>query len=248
MIDQRSNYSEYLDAVASNLDAPHPVCLAHLDAVVSECLIFEGSASKVSALKMFHLSWSSLRCATLLCRNGMVAQTSPVIRQSIESTVYGLLFAMDSEYHELWKARHDDDAAKNKFRYKAWNRAIDLIRDKDEDLSRKIKKTYDSLIDFGAHPNPLILEMISDYEIEPGAEFGKAQFSMILGQPYIDFAIINVMSGYDVLLDASKITWPEKWGRSRLKELDQKAIKSALNFLKNSSDYSELETDRTEPR
>lgn len=186
-------------------------------------------AGNVSSLQMINLSWSSLRAATLVSRMGMVNQAYPVQRQALEALVYSLLFRFDASFHELWMNRHLDHKAKAKFRREHWRRAISVIEEQDTKMSEAIVELHQTLIDFGAHPNPISVGMMSEYRIDDGAEVGTVSYSMLLVQPYVDVAHVQTANVYLLLLDSLSLIWPdrmeiedvlEKAGRARLYCLD----------------------------
>ncbi len=206
----------YNDAALLNTASPHPIPIGVADMIVENFLDDWEIANNVSALKMFSLAWSSLRSATLTARMGMVIQVPPVQRQAMEATVYGILFHLDEEFHDLWKERHSNPRSKARFRREGWKRGLELIRDVDGELNTTIQRLYDDLIDIGAHPNPMGVAQMSEYNIGPGAQTGKALYSQLLGQPFIDTAHAYTAQGYLVLLEAMRMVWADRAKKQKL--------------------------------
>lgn len=237
--------STFLDAAMGNTSAPHPICIGQADELLRFFFSDWAQASSVSSLKMIALAWGSLRVSTLLARMGLVIQTPPVQRQAIESIAYALLFRFDSEFHEIWKSRHLDEALARKFRREGWSRALALIKEKNENLESGIRSTYESLIDLGAHPNVLAVSQMSEYKIEPGAELGRAYFAQVLGQPNVDIAHINSISGYNILIEAVELIWPDRWKALQLSDRQQDVRLRSVHFIKSTRD-GHAKTERQE--
>jgi hypothetical protein len=228
--------STFIDAALSNAGGPHPICIGQADELLRLFFTDWEQASNVSSLKMIALAWGSLRVATLLARMGLVIQAPPVQRQAIESIGYALLFRFDREFHEAWKARHLDESLARKFRREGWSRALAIIEEKSVSLASGIRSNYEALIDMGAHPNILAVSQMSEYKIESGSELGRAYFSQVLGQPNVDLAHINSISGYNILIEALELIWSDRWRALQMRDRLQAVRLSSIQFIKSTRD------------
>jgi hypothetical protein len=228
--------STFLDAALSNAGAPHPICIGQTDELIRLFFTDWTLATNVSSLKMIALAWGSLRVSTLLARMGLVIQAPPVQRQAIESVAYAVLFKFDSEFHDVWKSRHLDEALARRFKREGWARALVLIKERSENLESRIRSIYESLIDLGAHPNVLALFQMSEYRIESGSALGSAYFSQVLGQPNVDVAHINSISGYNILIESLALIWPDQWAALQLSDRQREVRLSSIQFIKSAQE------------
>jgi hypothetical protein len=224
--------ASYINAALTNTTSPHPICIGVADDAVRFFLSDWKKAHHVSSLKMHSLAWSSLRSATLVTRMGMITQAYPIQRQALEAIVYGLLFRFDNNFHDLWKRRHEDDKAASTFKRNHWKRSLEIIEKRDADLKHMIVHMYQLLIDFGAHPNPISLDMMSEYDMSAGSSEATATYAMLLGQPFVDMSHMHTASIYNILLDSILLVWPERASELDFLPMVQRARASSLQLAR----------------
>jgi len=97
---------------------------------------------------------SSFRGAVRLSLSGQVAEAYMVLRSCLESALYGLYVAGDTNRQEIWLRRHDDDASRrrvrNEFTIRNVLNHLQTIDSKTHDIAQSF---YDGTIDYGGHPN-----------------------------------------------------------------------------------------------
>ena len=104
-------------------------------------------------------SHSSFFAGIRLVMSGQVPESFPVLRSVVESTWYALHIAKDpggTERSAIWLRRNEDAEAKKRcqseFRIKKVRKTHE---EQDAATARELHKVYETLIDFGAHPNQL---------------------------------------------------------------------------------------------
>lgn len=229
----RFGHDKFYQVLKNNFGAPAPVCIGQADAWVADFLQFEGAVSNVSTFKMFFAAWSSLRTATLIGNMGLTLQTPVIQRHALECIVYGLLFKLDPEFHVLWRKRHEDKKSNEKFRRKHWNRAKCLIELSNNSLKGNLFSQYEDLIDFGAHPNVIQIDQMSDYSIFPNESFGRAEYAMILGKDEVQISHFHTVRLYLSFLTALADTWPDQEETKGLKDRWFQVQDSSLSFIKH---------------
>lgn len=104
-------------------------------------------------------SRSSFLAAVRLAMSGQISEVFPVLRPAIESTWYALHIAKDpkgTERTQIWLRRNDGATAKKRCKTEFM---VAKVRETHETLdantAKGLRRVYENLIDFGAHPNPL---------------------------------------------------------------------------------------------
>lgn len=90
--------------------------------------------------------------------SGHAAAVFPLLRTSLESICYWAKIESDTSLTTIWLKRHQDDETRKKAR-KSFTSAVGDVAamvgtSPPEALGAHLMELYDSLIDFGAHPNP----------------------------------------------------------------------------------------------
>jgi hypothetical protein len=97
---------------------------------------------------------STFRGAARMCLSGQVAETYTVLRSCLESALYGLYIAGDTNRQEIWLRRHDDDASRQRVRNEFTIRnVLDHLESIDAKTHGIAQSLYDRTIDYGGHPN-----------------------------------------------------------------------------------------------
>ena len=97
---------------------------------------------------------SSFRGAARMCISGQVAETYMVLRSCLESALYGLYVAGDTNRQETWLRRHDDDASRRRVRNEFTIRnVLNHLQSIDAQTHDIAQSLYDRTIDYGGHPN-----------------------------------------------------------------------------------------------
>ncbi|NQT11811.1 MAG: hypothetical protein HQ582_03625 [Planctomycetes bacterium] len=117
---------------------------------------------------------SSFRGAARLCLSGEVAEAYMVLRSCLESALYGLYVADNTDRQEIWLRRHDDDVSlrrvKNEFTIRNVLSHLQSIDSKTHDIARSL---YDRTIDYGGHPN----ERAVNTQIKTETHGSRAEFT-----------------------------------------------------------------------
>ena len=117
---------------------------------------------------------SSFRAAVRLCLSGQVAEAYMALRGCLESALYGLYLAGDSNRQEIWLRRHDDDASRRRSRKEfAIRNVLDHLQSIDARTSNIAQSLYDRTIDYGAHPN----ERAVSTQIKTECDGSRADFT-----------------------------------------------------------------------
>jgi hypothetical protein len=102
---------------------------------------------------------SSFLAAIRLAMSGQIAEAYPVLRQAIEQAWYALHIAKDPSAPscmEVWLRRNEDAMAKARCKQEFTIANVCATHEAlDPDTSKHLKELYESVIDYGAHPNQL---------------------------------------------------------------------------------------------
>lgn len=102
---------------------------------------------------------SSFFAAIRLAMSGQFTEAYPVLRQAIEQAWYALHIAKDPSppsRMEVWLRRNDDSAAKAKCKQEFTIANVRSTHEaNDPSTARQLLELYESVIDYGAHPNQL---------------------------------------------------------------------------------------------
>ena len=108
---------------------------------------------------LFHRSHSAYRAGAGLAMSGQCAEAPCLLRLCLECAGYAALMQFDGiKAQETFMRRMEGDnpkkAAKKAF---TAQRALIKLRERDRELATVFSSLYESLIDFGAHPNELMI-------------------------------------------------------------------------------------------
>lgn len=104
-------------------------------------------------------TFSSFLAAIRLAMSGQIAEAYPVLRQAIEQSWYALHIAKDPSAPsriEVWLRRNEDATAKTKCKEEFTIANVRAThKPLDPDTAMYLQELYESVIDYGAHPNQL---------------------------------------------------------------------------------------------
>ena len=177
----KASLREYLDAGDSNTkeflaDEVFAAALNRIYEFFARELFVVGNGLKAPAsflsANAFMLWMASLRMAL----TGHAAATFPLFRTALESACYAYLVQKDEAKEKLWLARHNSEKdladCRRAFTPAAREvaRAINAVQAGSGDI---VLETYESAIDFGAHPNTKSVLSHVQSEPETDTEFWR---------------------------------------------------------------------------
>lgn len=128
-------------------------CVTHIDSLLNvEVDDFDGVVWPLAANTQF-LYLAAIRIAL----SGHVTAIFPVLRTAIESACYALVTASDEKKASLWPERNKSKTKRDSHRAAfspAVFKAISMIEENCDVMSRYIQGVYEASIDYGGHPNP----------------------------------------------------------------------------------------------
>src|SRR5262249_36974864 len=93
--------------------------------------------------------------AVRLGLSGQLPGACALLRLSLESALYGLYVAGNSNRQEIWAKRHDDNSSRRHSKKEFTVRKImDHLRSVDAKTQGIVDQLYQRTIDYGGHPNP----------------------------------------------------------------------------------------------
>jgi hypothetical protein len=105
------------------------------------------------------------RGACRFALSGQSAEAYPVLRACLEDSLYAFFLRTYPTKAETWLRRSDDAASKRKVKdeFKV-TPMLALLEEADAATGRAVRTLYDQTVDFGAHPNELMLTSNSRME------------------------------------------------------------------------------------
>jgi len=108
----------------------------------------------VSGMLLFR-SHTAYLAAASLALSGQLSDAYVEMRAALESALYGLYMAGNSQRQELWAKRQDSDASRRAMKKEFHNHKMTPhLEQVDSHLRKMYDKLYQRTIDLGAHPNP----------------------------------------------------------------------------------------------
>jgi hypothetical protein len=166
--------AEYNDRVTSlKLETPYAL-LQRLHTVFQrvEATVEKDNRPKLLVPRFFIVrSHSSFLAAIRLAMSGQLSEAYAVLRVAIEQAWYALYIAKDPRPPErvtVWLCRNEDEAAKSKCKTEFTVRNVRSTHESlDPVTAKQLYEFYETMIDFGAHPNQLgLLSAMSTSETE----------------------------------------------------------------------------------
>ncbi len=165
-------------ATFSNL-RPQYNALAKIDRIFSDIIDCLNQSPELVAPFFLIRSHSSFRGAVRLCLSGQIPEAQMVLRGCLESALYGLYVAGDTNREEIWLRRHDDDASQRRVRNEfATRNLMDHLNSIDSKTQKIAQRLYDRTIDYGAHPNErAVFAQVKPELVESRIEFTADYFA-----------------------------------------------------------------------
>lgn len=92
--------------------------------------------------------------AVRLSLSGQLAEAYMVLRGCLESALYGLYVAGDTNRQEIWLRRHDDDDSRHRVQNEfAIRNVMNHLQSIDSNTQGIAQRLYNHTIDYGGHPN-----------------------------------------------------------------------------------------------
>lgn len=195
-----------------------------IDSLYMDFIPHAGSIKPATASILLMNSHASLRAAISLALSGQLLPVFMTLRGSIESALYANAMVSKPELQEVWLKRDIDEKSRQlcrdefsigkMFRY--------LSKTQNQEFSDGIRNTYDSTIDFGAHPNnrslirSIRIEELNTGEHELNFAYIHGLNSFELRQSLVACAEIGLAVFLVALICAER--------HPHLKELNQRAL------------------------
>lgn len=132
------------------------------------------------ALLLFTNAHAMFLAASRAALSGHASSVYPVLRASLESALYGLHMATHPKSEQIWANRGDSKKARDKCRaeFSAAN-VKNTAKTMNKGLGDYVNHAYESLIDFGAHPNTL--GVMKHVTMEDGADATSVNLTILWG-------------------------------------------------------------------
>lgn len=173
---------------------------------------------------------SSLLASMRLAMSGQALEAYVVLRSAIEQAWYALHIAKDPcppELSTVWLTRNDDDTTRSKCkaefliaRVRATHESLDL------ETARGLRHLYETVIDVGAHPNPL--GVLAALNISEHASEKTYQVGILAPEPILVLSALHATVAVGVgALKVFQLVFPERF---EIMGIDQE-IKSLVGGL-----------------
>jgi hypothetical protein len=157
----QSPITEYIESARSNIIATSKnniywfQKLERIDSLFRKAI--DNLFNSPSILSSFFLlrSHAGYIAAFQMSCAGQISESYAIMRNVIESSLYGYYVYKNEDAPLTWLNRNDDAAAKRKTRSMfSYTNVLSTLRDKDSKLSEILNSLYETTIDLGGHPNP----------------------------------------------------------------------------------------------
>ncbi|MBS0354236.1 MAG: hypothetical protein JSR83_10100 [Proteobacteria bacterium] len=129
--------------------------LREIDQVFIDWIGEAGKVKPTSAAVLVLNAHASFRAALFLALSGQLMAVFMTLRGALESALYANAIAVKPELGDVWLHRDCDDESRIRCRseFTATKMFSYLAEEQGAQFSDLVKKGYDLIIDFGAHPN-----------------------------------------------------------------------------------------------
>jgi hypothetical protein len=183
----KSKVTEYFEAARSNMIATSKnniywfMKLERLDSLYRIAIDNLFNSKNVASSFFLLRSHAAYIAAFQMACAGQISESYSIIRNSIESALYGFHVQTIEQNALAWLNRNDDDASKKKARSLfSYSNVLKTLKGKDSRLAGIIDSLYERTIDFGGHPNAF--SILTNMKIEEA-------------QSLVDFKLLYLNAG-----------------------------------------------------
>jgi hypothetical protein len=165
-------------ATCANL-GPHYKTLTKIDRLFRKLNDNLDHNPHMLATWFFFRTHSALLGSIRLCCGCQVGETYMVLRGCLESALYGIYVARDSDRQSLWLRRGENEATKKKVQEEfTVGKVMKFLHGIDPETQTIAKALYDRTIDLGGHPNErAFFSQIKTQVIESRVDFTASYFN-----------------------------------------------------------------------
>lgn len=229
-----SDLARYLGKSRSNLEGPIPTCVSVADELVALLANGLDKNEHLTSGRVFQLGFGSWRTAVSCGLAGATSQVPIVLRHAVECALYAYLFTQNKEYEQLWWERETNLDAKKTLRNGrtgALAKAREYLILENSQLSNRVKKTLDHLIDFGAHPNIFQLIQATEDNVDDDPEYYS---TMLLGtNESRNDSFIQCCLVANELASIFELAWSRRYHELGGKPKHDEALGQARLFIAN---------------
>lgn len=207
------SFEEFCELFAKNLQTSAPFVIDQADALLSDALSRLDGTERLTSARLFQLAFHSWRVAAAVGRAGAVGQVTALLRHSLECALYAFACARDANLERDWWSREIDASSKRRLRDRERSplaTARRHLRAEKTPLERRIWRTLDHLIDFGAHPNVFQLINLSS-ESQLSQEKVRISTSLLAFGDIRDQAMMHACGVSLELMDVYSLIWPDRF-------------------------------------
>ena len=175
-----TDLSNYLAKWKHNIGGPYPECVAIADQILLDCVNNLSRNQHLTSATLFQTGFGSWRASVALSLAGAGSQVPSSLRHALECAIYAYLCAKDERFEETWWKREVDEIAKKSMRGRVGPlaRAKEILAFENIVLRDSVNSLLNKLIDFGAHPNVMLIA--ENTKIEENEE-NETHTTMLLG-------------------------------------------------------------------
>lgn len=216
--------------------APIYALLQHVDATfrrVEEAIEKDDRDDLLLSRFLIGRIHSAFLGAVRLAMSGQASESFPVLRAAIEQAWYALHIAKDSKAPErakIWLSRNDDNSSKAKCKSEF---TVAKVRATHEGLdaatAKELQNTYENLIDFGAHPNPMgVLASMSKSQTDKQIDYKVGILAS--DKTTVAFALRMAVAVAVGALKAFELIYPERFSLAGI-DLEVDKMVAGLNAV-----------------
>lgn len=119
--------------------------------------------------------------------SGHPAAVFPLLRTALENAAYSYLIQKNPQLQEIWLQRHQGETQKKACREAfTFKKAISSIEGKAPDIHKLAIDSYESSIDYGAHPNIKGVLSHINFEDQPNDQFIALKHTSLYSSGHIE--------------------------------------------------------------
>ena len=202
----------YLSAARHNVKAEVPNYITLFDQALGMIGTYPKYESGLASLRMILLAHSSLRASIFLNLAGATSQVPPLLRHSVEASLYGFEFANDREAFNIWKSREDGVKEKKNARNRlSYGRLRGQLERTSPNFAHEMDILYDDLLMLGAHPNVAQIVMVSASSISEGDDYGTSNFEYLMSSTEREISWAFIASSYRIAIETYRLIFPREF-------------------------------------